>query len=172
MIVVVSGHRPRKLGGCNLAATIRLQVFAVESIREIHEKQRIDCGISGMAPGWDQACAFAFSKLEIPWVAAVPCLGQEMEWTEEAQKTYRYILNMAASVEQVSNQVYAPGVMDKRNRWLVDQIREHDILLALWDGTASGTGNCVAYARRLEKKVVNIWSKWIEFQRRFKEANG
>lgn len=41
-------------------------------------------------------------------------------------------------------------------------------LLALWDSSAGGTGNCVAYAeRKAGYEVVKLHSQWLEFQKEF-----
>ena len=40
--------------------------------------------------------------------------------------------------------------MKKRNRYMVDQA---DVLLAVWDGTPSGTGSTVQYAKTQGKAV-------------------
>ena len=43
--------------------------------------------------------------------------------------------------------------MQKRNEYMVDKC---DILLAVWDGSAGGTNNCVKYARKLDKEIIII----------------
>src|SRR3546814_16271306 len=52
---------------------------------------------------------------------------------------------------------YAAWKLQKRNEWMVDHADE---LVALWDGSRSGTGNCVAYANTSGKPVVNLWPSW------------
>ena len=44
----------------------------------------------------------------------------------------------------VTNASYSPYLMQKRNKYIVDNC---DILLAIWDGSKGETGNCVKYAR-------------------------
>ena len=43
--------------------------------------------------------------------------------------------------------------MQKRNEYMVDLA---DIVIAVWDGSASGTGNCVRYTERCGKKIIRI----------------
>ena len=43
--------------------------------------------------------------------------------------------------------------MDKRNRYMVDQA---DVLIAVWDGSPSGTGKTVRYAHQQGKPVIII----------------
>jgi hypothetical protein len=49
-----------------------------------------------------------------------------------------------------------------RNRWMVDQLdKDHDMLLALWDGARfGGAWHCIWYAQGKGIKVVNLWSSW------------
>lgn len=168
MIVAVAGHRPLRLGGFGQLATARLRSFAVESIAEIHGRSSpITHGISGLALGWDQACASAFSLLGIPWTAAIPCAGQESLWPADAQQEYRRLLHLADRVKRVSPGTYSAQKMETRNRWMVEQLWpsfDNSILLALWDGLPGGTKNCVVYARQMDVKVENVWLKWMKFK--------
>jgi hypothetical protein len=77
-----TGHRPEKLGGYSDEARHRLEQFAVTYLRYYAP----DLFISGMAQGWDQACAYACTVLSIPWTAAIPFAGQESMWPDAAQK--------------------------------------------------------------------------------------
>ena len=167
MIVAVTGHRPLKCGGFGQRATDRLRRFAIYAIGELHMQSPIERGISGMAIGFDQACALAFSFYGIPWTAAIPCLGQDSVWPEEARKEYRRVLRLADRIEQVSAGVYNPKSMLVRNCWMVDQLGKgnSDTLLALWDGSPTGgTKHCVEYAESTGRNVMNVWKKWTEFQ--------
>lgn len=167
IVVAVTGHRPlRACGGYGQRAAERLDRFAVDSIAELHEWCAITHGIVGMALGWDQACARAFSHLGIPWTAALPCLEQERAWPEQAQKEYRRLLRLAERVHQVTGALYSPSAMLVRNQWMVDRLNNQgDTLLALWDGIrhgSGGTAHCVAYAESVRKPIINMWSKWKE----------
>jgi uncharacterized phage-like protein YoqJ len=50
--------------------------------------------------------------------------------------------------------------MQIRNEWMVDNAH---IVLALWDGSSGGTGNCIKYANRksVNKPIINLWSSWV-----------
>lgn len=54
--------------------------------------------------------------------------------------------------------IYYPAKMQKRNEYMVDN---SDIVIAVWDGTKGGTYNCVKYAQKLEKKIIQINPKLI-----------
>ncbi len=59
-------------------------------------------------------------------------------------------LKQADKVHYVSKETYANGCMDDRNRYMVEQA---DVVIAVWNGKPSGTGNTVRMAKELGKKV-------------------
>ena len=104
--------------------------------------------ISGMAIGADQLFAIAVLQLrdegiEYALHAACPFFGQESKWPSHSQEAFQDILNRCTTVTNVSGPGYAPWKMQVRNQWMVD--RSHHVL-AVWDGQAGGTNNCVQYA--------------------------
>lgn len=157
-VVSATGHRPDKLGGYSTAARVRLTRFA-ESVIPSYSPTEF---VSGMALGWDTACALACLSLGVPLVAAVPFEGQESRWPEESQRLFRWILSRASRVVVVSPGGYAAFKMQVRNQWMVDNC---DRILALWDGTSGGTSNCIAYAdsvRRIYGNPYHQWLRWCE----------
>jgi len=153
LIVAGTGHRPNKLGGYGPKAFERLLALATEVLGEL-KPTRV---ISGMALGWDQALAQAAVSLGIPLVAAVPFDGQEAAWPEASQHVYRELLARATEVIVVCPGGYSARSMQRRNEWMV---AHSDLLLALWDGTSGGTGNCIRHARRVDRCVLNVWSRF------------
>lgn len=151
MIVAFTGHRPNKLGGYfePNPVSVRVKKF----LREELEKLNPDRAITGMALGVDHWAAMICLLKGIPYLAAVPFVGQEMAWPESARKRWRYLLGRAAEVVLVSEGAYSPAKMQRRNEWMVDHC---DVLLAVWDGTAGGTANCVRYAKKKKKQMVVI----------------
>jgi len=109
-------------------------------------------GISGMALGVDQWAAQLCTDLEIPWDAYVPFKGQESEWPRESQATYRTLLGHARRIH-VTATSYSNAAFQHRNMAMVNAC---DLLLAVWDGSSGGTGNCVAYAQKVGRKMVRI----------------
>ncbi len=87
MILAATGHRLDKLGGYDLLIQLDLLKFSKIVLPQL----KPDKVISGMALGFDQAIAEAAYQLKIPYVAAVPFVGQESVWPEEAQIKYKYI---------------------------------------------------------------------------------
>lgn len=151
-IVAATGHRPDKLGGYSKENLERLIDFAIEHIPKDTTKV-----ISGMALGWDMAIAYASIELKIPFTAAVPFKGQEKMWPSSSQAEFNYLIRNASEVVVVSDGGYASWKMQVRNQWMVNHC---DLLLALWNGSSGGTGNCIAYATKSDKSIINLWSKF------------
>lgn len=76
-----------------------------------------------------------------------------------SQAAFGFLMQRAAQVVIVSSGGYGVEKMQVRNEWMVDHC---DLLVALWDGSSGGTGNCVRYARRVGRPTVNLWPGWIK----------
>lgn len=155
-VLAGTGHRPDKLGGYGAEVSARL----VDLARAALVKYQPDEVISGMALGWDTALALAAIELGIPLTAAVPFEGQERKWRPEQQEVFRAILARATTVVIVSPGGYAVWKMQVRNEWMVDRATG---LLALWNGSGGGTGNCIEYARTRQVEIVNLWAAWERY---------
>lgn len=150
----VTGHRPDKLGGFgNLEAAIRLEEIAFEYLRAANPGEVL----IGMALGFDTACARACIRLGIPFVAAVPCAGQERLWPQLAREEHARLLRHAAATVVVSPGGYSDDKMQIRNEWIVDNC---DRLTAMWNGSTGGTANCVEYAISTGRQLKNLWERW------------
>jgi uncharacterized phage-like protein YoqJ len=140
-VIAVTGHRPDKIGGYDFQAPQRMWIR--DQLRErllIYRPKRC---ISGMALGVDQDFANVCIELGIPFTAAIPFVGQEDSWPKESQDIYTSILAKADDVMVVSPGGYAVWKMQVRNKWMVDHC---NLLIAVWDGSPGGTGNCHKYA--------------------------
>lgn len=153
MIVAATGHRPEKLGGYGTD----LAALRTELAMEWLHSRGATRGITGLALGWDQDVALACYELGIPYIAAVPFAGQESRWPERSQRVYRWFINRAAEVVIVSPGEYSAHKMQVRNIWMADRC---DTLLALYNGSGGGTGNCIKYAADWEIPVENIWKNY------------
>jgi uncharacterized phage-like protein YoqJ len=159
MVIAGTGHRPPKLGGYGRDVQLRLRQLAVDALHRLQP----ETVISGMALGWDQALANAALDLGIPLVAYIPFEGQELAWPNQSQKVYRALLDEAYHVEVVSSGGYSARKMQQRN---IAMVNTCDLLLALWNGSPGGTKNCIFYARRIGKKIENLWYDWVHFDER------
>jgi uncharacterized phage-like protein YoqJ len=155
-ILAGTGHRPDKLGGYGADVSTRL----IDLARAALMKYRPDEVVCGMALGWDTALALAAIELGIPLTAAVPFEGQERTWRPEQQQLFRSILARATEVVVVSPGGYAIWKMQVRNEWMVDRATG---VLALWNGSGGGTGNCIQYARARQVEIVNLWTTWQRY---------
>lgn len=157
LVIAGTGHRPDKLGGYDQTTSNRLVDLATAALKTCGPKKVI----TGMALGWDQALAIACGHLSIPYTAAVLFKGQEGRWSSGQQELYRLLLDAAAEVIYVSDPGFTAAKMQKRNEWMVDH---SDAVLALWNGSAGGTANCVRYAQSMHVPVINLWSSWVKFR--------
>jgi uncharacterized phage-like protein YoqJ len=151
MIIAFTGHRPQKLGGYKLPNPTYLRVC--QGINKHLRTLQPDQIISGMALGIDQWAASIACKLHIPFIAAIPFEGQELAWPQESQKTFRLLRKLASEEVIVSEGGYAAYKMQIRNEWMVDHC---DKLIAVWDGTKGGTGNCIEYAQSVGREIIFI----------------
>lgn len=166
MIVAFTGHRPSNpaLGGYVTDGNPKYEACYNRIIEALHSLMPSKA-ISGMALGVDQWAALACIELDIPFIAAVPFKGQENIWPDESQRQYHEILKKAEEIKIVSEGGYLPMKLHERNRWMVDGA---DLIIAVWDGTEGGTGNCVKYATEKGKRIYRInpnngfKPEWIE----------
>lgn len=158
MIIAGTGHRPDKLGGYTEDAYARLVSIATDYLKE----NQPSIVISGMALGWDQALAQAAIELHIPVIAAIPFLGQESRWPKESQSKYKALIEKCREVVIVSPGGFASFKMQKRNEYMVNRA---DVILAMWNGKAEGgTFNCISYAQKKGKKIVNLYDQLKDYE--------
>lgn len=158
LVVACTGHRPAMLGGYSKHIFDSLITVARSVIAELKPKKII----TGMALGWDMAFACAAFHERVPYVAAIPCAGQERFWRQEHITLYQMLLDSAAEKVTVSK-AYTHAAMQRRNVWMVDHC---ECLVALWNGSSGGTANCMKYAesKTLAKPVIlNVWPMWRRY---------
>ncbi len=158
--VAVTGHRPDKIGGYDYYA--RQRVWLRQQLRTIVMDLMPMYTISGMALGVDQDYAQVSIELAIPFIAALPFVGQEKKWPKSSQDYYNWLLERADEKVVVSPGEYSAYKMQVRNEWMVDNC---DVLIAVWDGSEGGTGNCVRYAQRVKPASQIIYVNPNEFYR-------
>lgn len=156
-MICVTGHRPDKLGGYSPDANKKLYIFALENVIPLVKENTL---ITGMALGWDIACARACITQNIPFIAAIPFVGQQEAWPTVSKIIYEKILSHAAQKVVVSPGLYSAHKMQIRNEWMVDRSEK---VIALWNETPGGTANCVEYAKKKNIEVINLWDKWSEY---------
>lgn len=156
MRICVTGHRPGKLYGYDLSDSRWERLKKV--LKKILIEKECTEAITGMALGVDTIFALAVLELknegyDIKLHCAIPCRNQEARWSKKDQKLYNIILKRADSVRIVSNTGYNLSVMQKRNEYMVNS---SDGVIAVWDGSKSGTANCVRYAKEKERFIIYV----------------
>lgn len=160
-IISFTGHRPNSLGGYNVNDPLNLKIIA--ALQEAIVKQ-IQKGnkrfISGGALGVDQWAAVAvlhaktrLHQKDVHLTIARPFPEQDAVWPNRSKDEFRRICKMADVVTDVSPGPYAAWKMQKRNEWMVDN---SDIVIAVFNGSAGGTANCVNYAKQKGKEIILI----------------
>jgi uncharacterized phage-like protein YoqJ len=160
--VAFTGHRPSNsnIGGYD-ESTPRIQAIKKRLFDEIDLSVRTgyDRFISGMALGVDVWAAEIVlslrddAKYPIKLICAIPFEGQEKAWKQESVTRWKSILDRADGIIYVNDPGYAPWKMQTRNQWMVNN---SNLLIAVWDGTDGGTGNCVKYAKSKDANIIQI----------------
>lgn len=163
--VCFTGHRPDHFGGYREDTDI-IDKIKAELERKVDEAIYLGYTtfISGMAIGVDTwAAEIVLEKKkenpEIKLVSAIPFVGQERRWPISCIKRYDNIINNTDEIVIVSDGNYSVKKMMIRNEWMVDNSA---IVIAVWDGTASGTGNCVKYAKKKKSEVWHIDPEFLK----------
>jgi len=132
----------------------------------IIEKHNVEYAVIGMALGFDTGMGIACVQLGIPYLAAVP---GEWFWNKmfpTDRERYSLLLEHADKVVyvedldkyRISNKKGFDVIkLHKRNEFIVDKC---DVLGALWNGTPSGTGSTIQYAKKCDKDYNNFWKSW------------
>ena len=169
MRLMLTGHRPHKLGGYNnseIQNRIELKLAEVlDRALELANKMGKELIVlTGMALGSDQLWAKTALKKGIKVIAYVPFQGQHIRWPDHAQREYFSILDECHKVVHCSKAGYAAWKLYKRDRDMVDNA---DYCIAIWDGgEKGGTANTVVYAQNENKPLLHIHpfsleEKWL-----------
>ena len=174
-----TGHRPNKLGGYQWGNKIQKEVskeiekVILEIIEKTKEKEIVF--YSGGAIGVDQIAFEVVDGLkEVIWFIdeditiknniAIPFKDQDRLWRINDKERYKSQKKRADNVIYVDTEKgyevsgteegkYDARKMQKRNEYMVDN---SDILIAVFDGSKSGTKNCIDYAKKHNKEIIII----------------
>ena len=158
-----TGHRPKALPWGSNEHCMECVILKHELFDLIEETMQSGYKrfIVGMAQGNDTYIAeiLILLKSSHPYIiieAAIPCMNQVEKWTKSARERYDDILALFDKQTVISKE-YAPKCMQERNQYMVDQA---SLLIAVWNGKPSGTGNTVKYARNkgVDVMVLDIRS--------------
>jgi len=150
--VGVTGHR--KL----LMKEEIVRIVIKDKLREIlqtHKEEGIEVN-TGMALGFDQTVCDACLDLGVPYVAVVPCDGQDSLWSPPQRQRYEVLLSKAARVVNVNPGPYEPWKMHARNGWIVGNSQE---MVVHWDGFyQGGTGSCMKLVKAEKLPFFNTFT--------------
>ena len=174
-----TGHRPNKLGGYQWRNKIQKEVRKeiekniLDIIERTEEKEIVF--YSGGAIGVDQIAFEVVDGLkEVIWFIneditiknniAIPFKDQDRLWRINDKERYKSQKNRADNVIYVDTEKgyevsgteegkYDVRKMQKRNEYMVDN---SDILIAVFDGSKSGTKNCIDDAKKHNKEIIII----------------
>ncbi len=155
-----TGHRPQSIPylwdeGSELS--LRLKDELRNMIIDLIDNHGVSHFISGMALGVDMIAAEIVLELKknypnITLECAIPCETQARKWTEKYRDRYFSIIEMSDK-ETLLQTHYTADCMHKRNRYMVDK---SDYVIAVWNGSSSGTGKTVLYAKENNKQIIQI----------------
>ncbi len=158
--ICFTGHRPQTityLWNEESQECKKLKEVLKSTIINAIEKENVCHFISGMAIGIDMICAEIVLDLKIKYPhitleCALPCETQAVRWSEKYRDRYFGIVEKSDK-ETLLQTHYTKDCMFKRNKYMVDN---SDIVIAVWNGNRSGTGNTVEYAKRNNKRIILI----------------
>lgn len=173
--IAFTGHRPNKLGGYNWDSlkNMRIMIRLLREITNIIENNKDEKFhfICGGALGVDQMAFHICNELKekypdkISIELAIPFKDQPIKWfVKNDINRYNYQLSIADKVTYVDELKeykrtttptgrYNTYKLQIRNEYMVDN---SDLIIAVWDGSNGGTRNCVNYARKLNKDIIQI----------------
>ena len=113
--------------------------------------------ISGLAIGIDTIAAETVLELKskypnVTLEGAIPCRGQDAYWRADAKLRYARIIEQCDKVTYMADE-YTESCMNDRNLYIA---KNCDVLVAVWNGSPSGTGNTVKFAKSLGCKIKVI----------------
>ena len=161
-----TGHRPQSLPfrlNEQDVRCVKLRALLLKLMTKLIKKDLVTHFISGMALGIDQICAELVLELKeqhpnITLECAIPCEEQAVNWTEPQRDRYFGIIE-CCDKETMLQHHYDEDCMMKRNCYMVDASQ---VILAVWNGKPSGTGNTVRYAQEQGKTVIVIDPQTLE----------
>lgn len=168
MIVCFSGHRNIYGYNYNDRRYVRLMNKLDEYLLKEGFYKDGNKFISGGAIGFDtlvyKMIHIQKKNHNIKNILAIPFFNQSKKWKNEDKQVYEQMKIFADEtifvdaleeyrIKTVPIGMYHPAKMQKRNMFMVDN---SDVVISCWNGSKSGTFNCIKYAKKKGKKIINI----------------
>ena len=153
--VAFTGHRAMMFAAGDSAEALRERLDV--TLRELYARG-VRVFYSGMAEGFDLLAARAVLDLrcehsDIQLVAAVPFRAQAVGFSAVVRRDYDQILAAANRVD-VLQEEYSRDCFLRRDDYMVERAA---MVVAWFDGRASGTAYTVGRARSLGCEVINLY---------------
>lgn len=150
MIAGITGHQDLGDDQSQQWITQQIESWLVE--------HPVSIGCSSLAIGADQLFADCILKHEWALHAILPCSNYESTFKcDNTLANFTRLLRQAAVIVRLPYSHPSEDAFWAGGRWIVEH---SDIVLAIWDGKPAkglgGTGDAVAYARKLNKAVWHI----------------
>lgn len=164
--IALTGHRPTKLDGYDLSTNYYKKM--VDYLKNIlydvleEDKEMKIVGHTGMALGADTLWTISLLDVReeyperVKVVGHIPTEEQSDRWIKKDRELYG-LMREALDREVVYSEVF-PNVnwrtlMFKRNEGMV---KECELLIAIYDGSKSGTRHAVNYAEKIGKTIKEV----------------
>lgn len=153
--VCFTGHRPENLDLSERAVKKALQKEILVAIEE-----GMHVFICGMSRGVDIWAAEIILKLrkknpDIKLICAIPFKGFESRWTNEWKAKYYNILDNADLIRYICPE-FSYSAYHIRNKWMIDHSKK---VIAVYNGTESGTQSTIMYAEKKGVNVINVYRR-------------
>lgn len=157
-VTCFTGHRPNKLNGYEAEDNKKLLWRIHNVCVDLIENKGVDTFINGLALGVDLWSAKIIIKLKekypnIKLISAIPCRNHPNKWNKKSKNLWQEVCDKSDEVVLVTDEEYKPYLMQVRNEWMVNK---SDYVVAVWDKTPGGTGNCVNFAEKQNKEIIRI----------------
>lgn len=164
-----TGHRPKSLPfGYNEQhpSCLHLKEILRNEVKRQIAENGVSHFITGMAIGVDLIAAELVLDLKrlypnITLESAIPCEDQATTWSVAQQERY-YNIVAQCDKETLLQRAYTKDCFQKRNQYMVDH---STIIIAVWNGHPSGTGQTVRYAQAQHKPIIIINPHTFEVSR-------
>ncbi len=147
-----TGHRPGKLGKTEHEIKTLLETAIDRAIARGYTTF-----LTGMAEGTDiWAAEIILEKKQknpaLHLICAIPHPDFEKYRSVTEKERYNRIKNLADYVTIISPHYYK-ACYQKRNQFMVDHA---SLVIAVWNGSPSGTANTLRYARQKSVEIINV----------------
>lgn len=164
----LTGHRPNKLGGYDISTPSyqKLQNDLEQYIHYQLQSHDTVVGHSGLALGADTVWSKAIMNMRekhsdrVKFHAEIPFMSQHSKWFKKSDIDFWHKQVDTADdstvygdfTTEITN-AQAGKALNDRNIGMIDH---SDVMLAIWDGSSSGTGNAVKYSLSMNKPIQFI----------------